>query len=152
MERAVAGRGPWRSVVSSPLKRCADFAHVLAERLNAPLTIDPRLREMDFGEWENCNSAELLQRDAAALTRFWTDPWNCPPPRGEALSAVRQRVLDAWRDVVALETPTLVITHGGPIRIILCHVLDHPIEKLMEIEVPYAALRRAHAPAKQDVS
>ena len=39
-------------IVSSPLRRCLPLAEFLAERLGAPLFLDARWREMDFGAWE----------------------------------------------------------------------------------------------------
>ncbi len=132
----------WQGIVSSPLRRCAEFAHALAQHRSLPLRIDERLREMNFGAWEGRSAAELMTTEPDALARFWQDPWNNGPAGGEPLQQMQTRVLAAWSDIVAEHRPLLVISHGGPIRVILCHVLGSPQDKLLEIDVPHAARRR----------
>ncbi len=43
--------GQWDVVISSPSRRCHDFARLLAQRLACPFVVDPRFGEMDFGDW-----------------------------------------------------------------------------------------------------
>jgi alpha-ribazole phosphatase len=137
---AVDGAAPWLGIVSSPLRRCAAFANALSERHTIPLQIDERLREMDFGDWEGRTATELMATAPDDLAHFWQDPLHCSPPRGESLLSLRERVLAAWNEIVDRQGPVLVVTHGGPIRVILNHVLDKPLERLMETDVPHAAL------------
>jgi alpha-ribazole phosphatase len=122
--------------------RCADFARVLAQRRSLPLHIDERLREIDFGTWESRSAAELMETEPNALARFWQDPWNNRPPSGEPLPQMRSRVLAAWHEIIAKQRSVLLISHGGPIRVILCHLQGHPLDRLLEIDVPHAALHR----------
>jgi alpha-ribazole phosphatase len=136
----------WATVVSSPLRRCADFARALARRCAVPLRLDERWREMDFGEWENRTATELLANDPQRLAAFWDDPWHHPPPGGERLAAVQARVLAAWTQIVAERQPTLIVTHGGPMRVIHCHRTRHPIKRLLDLPLPYAARRRLQTP------
>jgi alpha-ribazole phosphatase len=140
MWNAVDGAAPWQGIVSSSLSRCALFASALAERLAIPLQLDERLREMDFGDWEGRTAAELMATAPDDLARFWHDPLHCSPPRGESLLLLRERVLAAWNEIADRQHRVLVVTHGGPIRLILNHVLDKPLEQLMETNVPHAAL------------
>lgn len=136
----------WQRIVTSPLKRCADFAHELAAQWALPLSIDARLSELDFGAWEGRHYSELLAEpaSAAALQGFWDDPWRHPPPQGESLGIFEQRVLDAWNElsaVCAAETSTtLVITHGGVIRLLLCAMRGLPRTELLKLEVAHASL------------
>lgn len=144
--QAAADAGPlWDRVISSPLSRCAEFAHAYAGRHRLPLTLDPRLQEMDFGAWEGCSAEELMATAPAALRRFWTAPDEQPPPGGERLGLFQRRVLQAWDALVAdcpHEDHILVVTHGGVIRVLLCHALEHPVDRLLELEVGYASLHR----------
>ena len=102
-------------VVTSPALR----ARTTAAAFGPTMTVDPRWAERDFGLWES---------------RPWDDCWaEAPealagieayvaytPPEGEPLEAVAARVAEA---LDALNEPTIVVTHGGPIRLALRHVL-----------------------------
>jgi len=135
---------PWDRIITSPLARCAEFAHALAQRRALPCSLDERLREMHFGVWEGRSAAELMTTDAAALARFWSDPVRNTPPGAEPLTGFAARVLSAWRDIIAGHAgeKVLLITHGGVMRVILGHVMQQPLERLLEVEVPHGALRR----------
>lgn len=143
--RAAAGGKPWTRIVASPLKRCAEFAHELAARLAIPLELDERLQEMHFGAWEGRTAAELMESDSDALTRFWREPAVFSPPGAESLQAFQSRVLAAWRDLRqgAGGGRVLLVGHGGTIRTIVCDVLGHPPERLLELELElgHGALR-----------
>lgn len=135
-------RMPWRVIVTSPLQRCADFAHVLAAHCAIPVVLDERLKEIDFGLWEGVKVAELMNAHAQALAAFWADPVKFTPPQGEDVSAFQQRVLSVWADIVSRYRgkPILLITHGGVMRIVQCHIQRYPLQRLLEFEVPHAAL------------
>jgi alpha-ribazole phosphatase len=80
MRTAVAGLA-WDLIISSPLRRCADFAEALAQELGVPCRLEADLREMGFGTWEGYSTAELMHRDAERLRLFWSDPSAHTPPR-----------------------------------------------------------------------
>lgn len=140
----------WQRIVSSPLKRCADFAHELAAQWTLPLSIDARLSELDFGAWEGRHYSELLVEpdSATALQGFWDDPWRHPPPQGENLTTFENRVLAAWNELSTLDSvagdagggDTLVITHGGVIRLLLCAMRGLPRTELLKLDVAHASL------------
>jgi len=111
----------WQCVFSSPLQRCFVFAKDYADRMGAPLKVDDRLKELHFGSWEGKTAQELYAKNKDLLTAFWNDPENNTPPEGETLSHLRQRVMQCWQSIykTAQIKNVLVITHGGPIRILL---------------------------------
>jgi len=144
MQSAVGDVRHWMSIISSPARRCAEFSRQLAQRLSLPLKIDERLREIHFGTWEGKSAAELLTTDATTLAHFWTDPAAHAPPGSEPLAQFQARVLAAWADIIAHPAGEniLLITHGGPIRMILGHVLVMPLYTVLRLEVPHASLSR----------
>ncbi|MFA7242016.1 MAG: histidine phosphatase family protein [Sulfuricellaceae bacterium] len=137
---AAVGDGEWERIVASPLIRCAAFAQALAERRGIPFEIDERLREMHFGAWEGRTAIEIMAENADALARFWQNPAVYPPPEGEPLADFQARVLAAWRETVRAGQRVLLVSHGGPIRVVLCEIKPHPVERLLELEVAHAAL------------
>lgn len=143
MHAALSGNDRWDRLISSPLLRCAEFSDAFARQHSLPLTFDARLKEMHFGIWEGRSASELMAVNPEALTRFWRDPDTCPPPGGESLSGFQARVLDAWNDILSAHVGRnfLIVTHGGVIRVLLCHILNVPVSRWHEFEIPHGQLR-----------
>ncbi|NEX19604.1 histidine phosphatase family protein [Thiorhodococcus mannitoliphagus] len=145
MSQAVADAPTWTGIVSSPLTRCAAFGQCFADTHGMPLEQMDALRERDFGAWEGVPAHEIATED---LTRFWEDPAGFTPPEAEPFDAFRARVLDGWRQILERTDPhSLVITHGGVIRVILAELLQMPTSSLLLIEVPHACRTRIRIPA-----
>ena len=146
MRNAVEDQSHWQQIVSSPLLRCAEFSEYISKQLNIPLSLDERLQEINFGDWENRTAEDIYEQTPDQLTRFWGNPLEHSPPNGEQLHSMQRRVLSAYRSIIDSEKRTLVITHGGPIRIILCHQrnisLNKLLNKLLNIDVPLASLHK----------
>ncbi len=138
----------WDRIISSPLQRCADFAHKLGQQQSLPVSLDTRFQEMHFGDWEGRTASELIATDENALTQFWNDPVQNTPPGAEPLLVFQQRILSAWADLLRdhRNECILLVTHGGVMRVLLCHVQQRPIKQLLEIEVKHAALKQLRIP------
>jgi len=144
MWETVGERCPWQAVVSSPSRRCRDFATRLAAHHGLPLHLEAAFQELDFGQWEGRLVADILAEDPAPLERFWADPARYPPPGGESLTACRDRVMAGWWRWLA-HAPgehSLIVSHGGPIRILLATLLGMPWRHSWRLEVPHAGLSR----------
>lgn len=144
LRAAVGLHPPWQGIVSSPLRRCAEFAKVLAEQHGLSLQLEDGLREMSFGDWEGRTAAEVMANNPKALECFWRDPVRYSPPGGEPLSVWAQRVTIAWQALVADYTGQhiLVLGHGGMMRVVLCHLLEVPLQHIWRFEIPYATFSR----------
>lgn len=142
MRAAVGDACAWTGIISSPLKRCAEFAVELAQRHALPLEFDARLQEIHFGAWEGKTAAELLVSHSEHLTRFWNDPVNNPPPEAENLLNFETRVLAAWHQHSAPISGqrVLIITHGGVIRTIAGYIQGLSWLDRLKIEVPHASM------------
>jgi alpha-ribazole phosphatase len=101
-------------VVSSPLQRCERLAHALSGlRADLIYKIDPRLQEMDFGDWEGRPWQDIAPADLQA----WTDGFShhAVGRCGESVSQVMTRVAEAI-DELQGPADTLWVTHAGVIR------------------------------------
>lgn len=108
---------PWKPsvVYGSDLRRCEESAKFYFPR--AIYRSDDRLRENNFGDWEG-KTYELLKE--YSTYRAWiNDPYRCQPPNGESLADVKARVLEAIHQLPIGEEAYFIVTHGGPIRILL---------------------------------
>lgn len=141
LRAAIFGRS-WDAIVSSPLRRCAEFAQELASARRVPLRIDARLAEYHFGEWQGVPIETLAKEQGDALTHFWMDPVAHPPPGGEPFAVFRDRLCAALNDVseAALTQRVLVVTHGGAIRLLRCESEGRDFGEMANIDVPHASL------------
>ena len=119
---------------SSDLARALDCARAIGG--GRPVAVDPRWRELDFGEWDGCWPAEC---DGPALERFHADPEACPPPGGERWSALCGRVAAALADLVRAGDTALVVTHGGAMRAALAVGCGLDARQVWTFDLPYAA-------------
>ena len=154
MAEALLDAPSYHAVLSSPLARCAAFAQDYAQRHGLPLHFDARFQEMDFGTWDGCSAAEIAAADAGALENFWRDPVAFTPPQAEPLLSFQARVLAAWQELPARYPGqhVLLVTHGGVMRIILCHLQQRPLAELLSLSVPHAALHQAIVAHEQQLT
>ncbi|MEZ5296677.1 MAG: histidine phosphatase family protein [Ilumatobacteraceae bacterium] len=104
----------WAGVWTSPLRRAATTAEIIATRLGLPAPIvDQRLEEAYAGDWEGMTPAEIEHDWPGYLTR------NARPPSFEPDPIVRERAWSSLSDVVraaAGRGSALVVTHSGLMR------------------------------------
>lgn len=99
----------------SPLTRTTQLAlalHALRPDLPTPQP-DPRLREMDFGRWENQAWDAIPRPELDAWAADFAD-WRCGG--AESTRDVLCRVAAALAEVQAAQVPTIWVTHAGVIR------------------------------------
>ncbi len=143
MEDAVADSlpvPPWQRVITSPLIRCHDFAAQFSRRHNLPLTVEPDLREMNFGDWEGRLVEEVHREHAPEVAAFYKDPTQVTPSNGEPVAEVQQRVANAfWRYLDEHQNQRLLfVQHGVTIRTLMVSLLGLPLSQLGGFEIPYA--------------
>jgi len=123
------------AVATSDLLRARQAAEAIGRKCALPVLIDPRWRELDFGDWDGLAPSAI---EPSAMSRFWHDPDASPPPGGERWSALVDRVAAA---IGALEHPsTLVVTHGGAMRAALAHLCGFTQPQLWAFDLSYSAL------------
>lgn len=142
MRAAVVEQGPWDRLISSPLQRCARFAHELGAQLELPVHLDKDLQELHFGAWEGQSAAALMETDAEGLGLFWADPYAFTPPEGEPVEDFSARVLAAVARLHAAYAGEriLLISHGGVMRLLLAQARGLPREQLLNVEVRHGSL------------
>lgn len=98
---------------TSPLKRCL----LLAQALHPTPLCDPRLKELNFGDWE-MQAWETLDR--GALTAWAANPRGYTPPQGESVSELQARVHDFLAEKYARKTThAALVTHAGVMKVIV---------------------------------
>jgi broad specificity phosphatase PhoE len=105
--------------VASPLGRARSTMELVRGALKLPsddYTIDDRLREIGYGQWEGSTLAQMQARDPDVFARRQVDKWTVSPPGGETYAAVQIRVSD-WYDSLLVDT--VAVAHGGTARALM---------------------------------
>jgi len=144
MQQALEAGNDWTQIISSPLQRCAKFAKFWSDKKQLHYSTDKNFQEMHFGDWEGKTAEEISEQDPDALINFWQDPDQFAPDNSEPLSDFKNRILNAWQDLIEKQTGqhVLLITHGGAIRIIIAHILEIPEHALLRLDIPLAGISR----------
>lgn len=116
--------GPGVGVIwSSPAQRCK----AVADAISNPVQCDDRLLELDFGEWEGV-AWDAVPRAALDV---WADaPADFAAPGGESVAALVLRVAAFHADLIADNRDAVVVSHGGPLRILRSLLLGLPVDVL----------------------
>ncbi|WP_025785561.1 histidine phosphatase family protein [Sporosarcina sp. D27] len=124
------------AVYGSDLLRTRQTAALLFP--NATYLADARFRECNFGEFEGKTYVQLEKNNHY---RSWVeDPATIAPPGGESLRQVEERVLEAFQQ---LPSGAQLITHGGPIRLLLTRFAPEQ-RGFWSWAVPHGAIYRFH--------
>ena len=119
---------------SSPASRC----RIPADVLGLEVIEDPRLMEMNFGRWEGFRWKDI---SPAELKAWQADIVNRSVPDGEALIALDERVKEFFATLRGINGDAVIaITHGGPIRCLLAHVLGMPLPNLFRLRIDPGSL------------
>lgn len=148
---AAAGESSdWTHVISSPLRRCRDFAEAVAERYGAPLVVDERFREMGFGAWEGCRHEEVRDANPDAYYAFFRDAVNHRPPGSEPLDTFYARVRSGLMSVFEEhpEGHILLVCHLGVMRAATALALEVPLSVLFRMHAPYTGRIRLRRTAR----
>jgi alpha-ribazole phosphatase len=112
-------------IIASPMLRARQTVESIAAKNGGLVAhFDENLREIDFGEWEGKNFAEIADSDPQLVDRWAAFAAEFAFPGGEGGRQFIERVQGAAvkiRECAAERV--LVVSHGGVVRMLLCHFL-----------------------------
>lgn len=121
-------------VFSSPLHRCLE----LSKQLHAHVTIDNRLKELHFGNWELTQWNNIPPNE---LNIWMSDFINFNPPNGESYNELFHRTFMFLQDLMTKDLNNVgIVTHAGNIRSILSHLLSLPLKNTFKIQLNYGCV------------
>lgn len=129
-------------VFASPLQRCVQTYNLLGLDQNVQnVYYDDRLREIDFGEWEEKTFAEIVGDDSKSVEEWSTGNTEFCFPQGEKIHDFQARILNFVRDLYDFTgRGILIISHGGVIRYLICALLNLSFEHYLYFKIDYARL------------
>ena len=101
-------------VVASDLARARVTAERVGQAAGMPVRLDPRLREIDVGEWQGATTAEVRNRDPELLAEMGRGVDVRRGRTGETVAELATRVRAALDDVIAGLSP-------GRVAVVVCH-------------------------------
>jgi alpha-ribazole phosphatase len=134
------------AIYTSDLVRARETAEIIAtQRISAvPIKESVAWREMDFGEWEGLTHTQIVEQFKDHVG-FFNDPEHHTPPNGESLSHMQKRVKDALSAIVHNDKllaagDVVIVSHGGPLRIMLCNILGLPLQRQWQLQLDHGSL------------
>jgi len=130
------------AIYSSDLSRARETAERIAQPHNLKVTSDARWRELSFGDWEGLTYPEIQAKAPDELALWESDFTGYAPSHGETLTQLTARVLSAFDELRALheEKTVLIVSHGGPLQIMLCHALGVDFQRHWQFPISQTAL------------
>jgi probable phosphoglycerate mutase len=108
-------------IIASDLGRTRQTATLINQTMGCPLSLDPRLREIDWGAWTGRSLSILRQQDPGRLRDMERRGWAFQPPGGERRDTLYRRARSAL--LAAAQTWPgewiLVVTHEGVLKCLL---------------------------------
>lgn len=120
-------------IFSSPLQRCSKAAQILFPKNE--IIIDERLKELNFGEWENRKWDDIPRSE---IDRWGDDILNVRPGGAENFLELSERVNAFLKELLGRkEEKILVLSHAGTMRAALSYIMNISLEKTLNFTLGY---------------
>lgn len=135
-------------IYSSPLSRTMETAEQIAKKVHITPKTDSAIKEIGLGEFEGKTAKEVLVNykdpdGVPILTKWKEDPLKYDIPNGEKVSDVDLRVKTFVDNIIKTHKPEdniVIVTHGGPISVVLCHVLKTSLRESAKMKIDNASV------------
>lgn len=119
---------PFEAIYSSDLQRARRTAEIIARDSGVAVRLDPRLRELSFGQWEGTTEDDLRSAHPQEYLAWQTDP-SFVPPGGESMDQLGERAYAALREIARnhLMGTVTVVAHGGSLHAGVLMALGMPL-------------------------
>ena len=132
-------------ILSSDLSRALVTAEAIRGDRTTPITVDERLRELNFGDWEAMLFSDIEARWPGLIDEMYLRPHLVKVPNGESFKDLQDRAwagLEEFINANDEEETLLIACHGGTIRTLLCKLLDISISHCWNFSQGNTAINR----------
>jgi broad specificity phosphatase PhoE len=126
---------PYSLAIRAPSTRCAQTA----DALGLDTTLEPALRDFDYGTWRGRTVGEVTADDPYGYGAWLTDP-DAAPHGGESVRRLCRRVATWLSSVPPGTGDALAITEPAIVRASLVHALSAPATAFWHFDVPPLSL------------
>ena len=132
-------------ILSSDLSRALVTAETIRGDRTTSITVDKRLRELNFGDWEAMLFSDIEARWPGLIDEMYLRPHLVKVPNGESFKDLQDRAwagLEEFLNVNDEEETLLIACHGRTIRTLLCKLLDISISHCWNFSQGNTAINR----------
>lgn len=129
-----------KRILTSDLRRARVTAQIIAQGRDQTPRLEPGLREIDLGAWEGLERSQVTRRWPELHAARGKDLAGFRPPQGESFADLAERV---WPLIAALsreDGPSLVVTHAGVIRVVVCRLMGAPLQEIFRLRLDPAGM------------
>lgn len=128
-------------IFCSDLKRAIETAEIIAGFKGQSINTVKSLREINLGDWEGLEFAEVQQRWPDEFEIRGQNIIHYRTPGGESFLELYSRVIAFFKDLMSIPVRNiLIVSHAGVNRIIIAHALGMPLNNIFRIEQDYGCL------------
>lgn len=133
---------PFCAVYSSDLQRSNYLAEQIAERRDLPVRQLIALRERNFGALQGLTPEQMAVEQRQEFERWSADRVFYRVAGGENYEDLRERVIPAMKELVEsfFGRRVAVVTHAGPIRVMIAETLGVGVGGVFNFDVDYASV------------
>ena len=135
-------------VYASSLTRNKKSASLILENLDkkeTPIIFDKALDERNYGELQGLNKDEARAKYGEEQVRLWQKSWDQPPPGGESLKDVYNRIIPFYQEYIEKDLKQgkniLVITSHNSLRALIKYIEEISDQEIINLEIKTGELR-----------
>ncbi len=136
-------------IFSSVLERANKTAEIAIKEANLTnllendkliMKLSEKLNERDYGDLVGLNKKETAERFGKEQVHIWRRSFDTPPPNGESLKNVVERVSPYFQDnikpLLDQNKNILIVAHGNSLRAMMIELGMYKPEEISSIELP----------------
>lgn len=126
-------------IICSPLSRCRQTCEII--KLQCEFEIDRRIREIDFGRWEEKTFKQIEQSDPELVKIWAAEDHTFAFPEGEQILDFHKRIDEFCNSLKSLKAKKLlIVTHGGVIRHVICNFLRISYDNYLYFQIQHGKI------------
>lgn len=134
-QRIVSAGRAISAIYSSDQRRALETAESLANALgHALIHPDPRLREMNQGNWEGMLYNDIKREYGEEYQTLYDTPFGMIPSGGQSMASLAQQMFAALDDIAAAhpDSRVVVISHEIPLALAICAAQGLPLQDMWQ--------------------
>ena len=138
---------PLDAIFSSPLERAQVTAKTIAQPHHLTVQVEPRIAEINFGQWEGLTFEEIETRWPGRLHEMYVHPDTVDIPGSETFGEAEARTMDFLNELIRTNKNKtfLIVSHGAAIRTMICGLLQLPLDRAWNLSQGNANITRIEA-------